>query len=363
MAGVLKNIIEDITGDLLESFLALRYDICTCKLCKNDMLAYTLSRVPAVYVTTEQGAIFSVAEQAKAENRAIILKVLLNAVEIVGDNPRHQLKEDKEQTFQLLLECLYKERGLDFRQYHRRLLKRRVALRLRANKLESYSDYLRLLINTPEEYDRLFEVLTINVSEFFRDPEIWPKTKELLSKLITAKSKLGSIPIIKIWCAGCANGEEAYSIAILAHELGAQKKGVDVQIFGTDIKQECLRNAQEGRYAKERVNNVSAERIKNYFSTENGTFRINQILKPMLQFQYLDLTTINSLENMDIILCRNVFIYFQRDLQEQLIMKFYKALQVGGHLILGKTETLLWEAKQIFEEVDFESRIYCRTQA
>lgn len=183
----LKNIIEDIARDFLNSALTLRYDICTCDLCKNDMLAYILSRVPARYVTTEEGSLYTIIEQTKLENEAVIAREIIKAIDVVSKNPRHKPKEDKEEAFRLLLTKIFEDRGLDFRHYHPQLLKRRIALRIRANGLNSYSEYLRLLINNPSEYEELFDVLTINVSEFFRDPDVWRRIAVILEGLIKRK--------------------------------------------------------------------------------------------------------------------------------------------------------------------------------
>ena len=104
----------------------------------------------------------------------------LNAIEKISKNPRHKLKEDKDQIFQMLLSKIYEDRGVDFRQYYQGVIKRKLAVRIRAHNLESYSDYLRFLISRPEEYDKLLEELCINVTEFFRDPPVWKAIKSCL---------------------------------------------------------------------------------------------------------------------------------------------------------------------------------------
>ena len=187
MVNKLKNIIEDIARNHLDSALTLRYDICTCSICKNDMLAFVLSRVPARYVTTEQGALYTISQQYEIEHQAEITKAITEAIDIISKNPRHKLKEDKNQVFQLLLDKIRNDRGLDFHHYHQGLLKRRVAIRLKAVKLNSYSDYLLLLMKNTEEYDKLFETLCINVSEFFRDPEVWETIRSLFQDMTTTK--------------------------------------------------------------------------------------------------------------------------------------------------------------------------------
>jgi competence protein ComFB len=131
MHDKLKNIIEDIARDFLNSALTLRYDICTCAQCKNDMLAHVLSNVPAKYVTTEQGAMHTIMQQTRAEHQAEIARALLQAIEIISKNPRHEIKENKSQTFSLLLDKIKEDRNIDFRHYHQDLLRRRVAVRIK----------------------------------------------------------------------------------------------------------------------------------------------------------------------------------------------------------------------------------------
>jgi len=357
MANKLKNIIEDIAADLLKVVLTLRYDICTCELCKNDMLAYVLSRIPAKYVTTEEESLRAIFEQTRIENQAQIARELIKAIEIVSENPPHQIKENREESFTLLLNKIFQDRGLDFRHYRRALLKRRIALRMRANNLDSYSKYLRLLINKPDEYDKLFEVLTINVSEFFRDPDVWNSVRVLLENLIKAKKKNNNYSI-KMWSAGCANGEEAYSAAIIVKELLKADKQFSVKIWGTDIDHKCIQAAQIADFNKEALKNVKPEYLKTSFESIGGRYRLNKEIKDLVEFKCLDLITAEHLEGMDVVFCRNVFIYFNRSLQEMLLMKLYKSLQTGGYLIMGKVETILREAKEIFTEINFHERIY-----
>lgn len=357
MAEKLKNIIEDIVADFLNVVLALRYDICTCDMCKNDMLAYVLSRVPARYVTTEQGSLHTIIEQTKAEHQAQIGREIIKAIEIVSKNPRHEVKEDREKSFELLLDKIYQDRGLDFRHYRRELLKRRIAVRLRANRLGSYAEYLRLLINKPEEYDKLFEVLTINVSEFFRDPEIWDSLRLIIENLIKSKKQNRDFSI-QVWSAGCAKGEETYSIAILLKELLKTERQFSFKVWGTDIKQECIKIAQAGEYSKEYLKNVNAEYLITYFGHGGGRYQVKKEIRDLVEFRALDLINSPHLENMDAVLCRNVFIYFERSLQEALLTKFYKSLIKGGYLVMGKVETILGEAREIFREINYDAKIY-----
>lgn len=360
MPGKLRNIIEDIARDFLNSSLTLRYDICTCAQCKNDMLAYVLSHVPAKYVTTESGAMHTIMQETRVETQAVIARAILQAVDLVSKSPRHELKENKTKIFELLLDKIKENRGLDLHHYHQDLLRRRVAVRLRSLGVASYSEYLRLLLNKPEEYDKLFEVLCINVSEFFRDPEVWALERKLFEKVVREKRGSGTDKNIRVWSAGCANGEEAHTIAILLREtLGGWSPEFNVEISATDIDKVSLNAAMLGRYEKSVLRNVEKKLLERYFSAgPDGTYQANEDIRRMITLRYLDLTTSDTLNDFDFVFCRNVFIYFDHNLQEQLLMKFYKALKPGGYLTMGKSETLIREAKTIFEPVDVEARIY-----
>jgi chemotaxis protein methyltransferase CheR len=353
-----RNIIEEIAGDFLNTALELRYDICTCSQCKSDMLAHVLSRIPAQYATTETGILYTIIEQTRVEKKVEIARAILSAIEAIGRNPHHTLKEDKAQAFKLLLNKIFEDRRLDFSQYREGFLKRRVALRMHVNKIDSYSNYLLLLIKNPEEYEKLFDVLCINISEFFRDPVVWQSLRGHLESLIQQKLKLNDRHI-RIWSAGCANGEEPYSVAILLKEiLNYNAAQFSIEIYGTDIDKKCLKAADAAGYPKESLKNVDAKYLKSSFTSSGKDFRVKEEVKNWVQLESRDLILDDSIEATDVILCRNVFIFLGRDLQEQLLTKFYKSLKTGGYLILGKVEMILGEAKEIFEEIDCKNRIF-----
>jgi chemotaxis protein methyltransferase CheR len=363
MADKLRNIIEDIARDFLNSALTLRYDICTCAQCKNDMLAHILSHIPAKYVTTEQGALHTIMQQTRAEHQAEIARAILQAIELIGTNPRHKIKEDKNQTFALLLDKIREDRNIDFRHYHQDLLRRRVAVRIKTLGLPSYSEYLRLLISSSEEYDKLFEVLCINVSEFFRDTDVWVQIRKLFETCIRRK-KADHEKSIRIWSAGCATGDEPYTIAILLREiLGAELSGFSIEIVATDVDKKAMDMAKKGQYEKGSVRSMDKTILDKYFDCADGVYEVNDQVKKMVTIKYLDLTSNDLVKDCDFVLCRNVFIYFDRSLQEQLLMKFYNGLKPNGYLAMGKSETLIREATQIFEPIDIENRIYRKITA
>ncbi len=317
MTEKLKNIVEDIVSDFLDRTIAQRFDICRCPMCRNDMLAYILSRVPAKYVTTEIGTIYTLIEQTRIEHQAEIGRAVINAIEIIRKSPRHKLVEDTNESFKLLLEKIYGDRGLDLRHYHQELLKRRLSLRIRANNLNSYSEYLRLLIKKPEEYNELFDTLCINVSEFFRDAEVWITVRYLLENIVRQKIQSGD-KNIKIWSAGCASGEEAYSIAITLQDiLKENNQNIFARIHATDIDKTCLNNLSKAEYQKDQLKNVDAKYLNKYFARSGtGNYKLKPEITNMVENQYLDLTSEAMIPITDLVFCRNVFIYFSRSLQE-----------------------------------------------
>lgn len=355
----LRNIIENIAKDFLDQALTQRNDICTCQTCKNDMLAHVLTKIPAKYVTTDQEALNVIIEQTKVEHQAEFARATLEAITFVNKNPRHNALENKTEAFQTLLKKLHDDRGADFRHYHQELLKRRASIRLRANNMTNYADYLRLLINKPDEFDRLLEVLYINVSEFFRDPGVWKAVRNILEKIILKKISTNDLNL-RIWSAGCANGEEPFSLALLIKDILESKPQpfFQVSIIATDIDKKCLDFLKAPVYPADRVKNVDRYFLMKYFDVDTTGYKPKEEIKKMIDFRFLNLTSNDRIYETDVVICRNVFIYFDRNLQEQLLMKFYNSLKPGGYLILGQVETIMNEAREIFNEIDDTNRIY-----
>lgn len=271
--------------------------------------------------------------------------------------------DDKD--LQQLLQKVFEERGFDFRQYKISMLKRRLARRLTATRSESYQDYAEILDAHPEEYKKLFDDLTINVSRFFRNP----LTFELLYKVVLPdiiEYKQASMDnMIRIWSAGCANGEEPYSIAILLTELlGKQLKNYNTTIYATDIDTDALDSTKSGEYSEDSVVEVKKGILDKYFHFD-GNYRIKDNVKELVDFSYHDLTSEKFIApaksvfvNFDLILCRNVLIYFSRTLQDKVFNNFTNDLNKKGYLVLGETETLPDDFKSDFVCVDSLSKIY-----
>ena len=261
--------------------------------------------------------------------------------------------------FLALLNRIRKVRGLDCGQYKDKCIKRRVAVRMRANKVATYRDYLLVLKKNPSEYDQLLDALTINVSSFFRDSGTFAVIEDaVLPQLISFKQKHNS-KIIRLWSAGCASGEEPYSLAICLSDLLADRgEEFNYTIYATDIDEGSLAKARLAEYDGEFVGGVDEKRLKRYFSSCNGKYTVNKEVKARVRFKRHDLIADRPLTHLDLILCRNVVIYFSRDLQEKLFQAFYDGLNPGGYLVMGKTETLTSHAGKMFRPVDAKERVY-----
>lgn len=252
------------------------------------------------------------------------------------NSPSSILKEAHARTekgLPVLLEKVYAERGWDFRGYKKTTLARRVTKRLQANRASSLSEYLELLEKDPAEYSRLFSSMTIKVSEFFREPEVFSAISDIL------KGELNATPA-RAWCCGCACGEEAYSVAMLLSEcLDAGALGRS-KVFATDIDPEALEQARRATYRADSVVNVPHELLERYFIEKDGQHKVKYGIRNLVKFGTMDIVQSTPLSGMHLVLCRNLFIYFEKGLQEQVFQKLDYALRPGGVLALGKAEVL-----------------------
>ncbi|MBI5300170.1 MAG: protein-glutamate O-methyltransferase CheR [Deltaproteobacteria bacterium] len=258
-----------------------------------------------------------------------------------------------------LLNKIHRERGVDFTLYRTAHLERRLGARLRARQTQSYNDYIKILDQDPEEYIKLFDTLFIHVSHFFRDPKAWDcLRKNVLPEIIRGKEER-HLKKIRIWCAGISMGQEVYTVAILLKEaLGKEIDNFRPQIYGTDVDHGTLMQAMEGRYTEQDLREIGPALLHKYFQQSNGIFTIDDSVRLITKFMAHNLVTQPSLGNMNLILCRNVLIYFSKELQAVILEKLYRALQRGGYLMIGKSESLPKEMREWYEPVSHGERIY-----
>ena len=267
--------------------------------------------------------------------------------------------------FEKILAKVHKERNLDFSQYREKLLMRRIMVRLRAIKETTFEKYFTYLTAHPSEMDQLVDVLTINVTEFFRDPDVFDVIEtRLIPELFERKRALDS-RVVRIWSCGCSSGQEAYSILMLIAEyLGAQLPRYQLSIYGTDIDTQSLARAKEGIYEASGFKNLAPRKrallAKYFYDMGHDRYWIREEWPKYITFQYHDMIAEPVLRHMDMILCRNVMIYFDRPLQDQVIQRFWTSLQSEGFLVLGKVEGILGWGSDHFTEYDRKARIYIK---
>ena len=262
--------------------------------------------------------------------------------------------------FEALARRISEGGGLAIDAYKTKCIRRRIAVRMRACGVHTYGEYQALLDRSPGEYDRLRDALTINVTRFFRNADTWERLATgFLPDLWRPAGGL------RIWSAGCASGEEAYSLAMLAAELAAERgdpAGLErVQVDATDIDRESLRRAEAARYRAEALLETPAPMRERYFERIGEEYRVAESIRRRVQVRTLDLSReAPPARSYDLIVCRNVVIYFERPMQERLFQVFFETLRPGGLLLLGKVETLFGGARDRLTLLDARERIYRR---
>lgn len=228
---------------------------------------------------------------------------------------------------------IYRQFGLNLEGYKEKQLKRRIVSLMQSQGLDDFNTYFGMLAKDEEQLLKFLDKVTINVSEFFRNPEIF---KVLETKMFPEMLK--EKPRLKIWSAACSNGSEPYSIAIILEEL---TPGVRHQIEATDIDRKILETAKKGYFEERFLKNVSQARLSKFFTPEEKGFSLKDEIKNRVQFRHHDLLLDNYGRNYDLIVCRNVTIYFTNEAQDLLYRKFWEALNPGGYLFIGATENML----------------------
>jgi two-component system CheB/CheR fusion protein len=256
---------------------------------------------------------------------------------------------------------LRSQTGHDFSQYKRTTIVRRVERRMAVHQIDGLEDYLRYMQLTHGEADALFRELLIGVTNFFRDSEIFDEVQKKAIPQLFAGKAAGSV--IRVWVPGCSTGEEAYSIAMLLRErMEELKENFKVQIFATDIDREAIDHARAGVYPSSIIADVSPERLAHFFDQEQpdgSSYRIRKTIRDMLIFSEHDLIKNPPFSKVDLISCRNLLIYMGAELQKKLMPLFHYALNQGGLLVLGSSESV-GDFVNLFEPVERKSRIYKR---
>jgi two-component system, chemotaxis family, CheB/CheR fusion protein len=261
-----------------------------------------------------------------------------------------------EEVFKQLLTVLRIRRGVDFTNYKPSTIKRRIARRMALNKIEKLLDYLTFLRENKSEQDALYNDMLISVTSFFRDPKSFDLLcNNILPGLINQKT--GNEPI-RIWVAGCATGEEAYSMAICLQEyLGDKAFARKIQIFATDVSEIAIAKARTGIYRQNDLAGLSAQRVQQFFNKIDGTYQVNKSVRDMCVFAHHNLLKDPPFSKIDLVSCRNVLIYLEPVLQKAALSTFHYSLNEKGFLMLGKSETI-GSNSDLFSTYNQHERIY-----
>lgn len=253
------------------------------------------------------------------------------------------LQPDEERRMDLLLDQVRARSGIDFSIYRAPTIRRRLQRRMHDTGSVTLDDYIRYVRRHPEEYQRLASSFLIKVTDFFRDPDLFEYVRtELLPDVMAAmRARVStSKPQLRLWSAGCATGEEAYSLAILvAEQLGDDLDNVDVRIFATDLDAEAVAFARRGVYPASAIEALPPALIARHFTRLDGAYEISKRVRSLVLFAQHDLGQRAAFPRIDLVLCRNVLIYFTPELQRRALQLFAFALREGGVLVLGKSET------------------------
>ena len=285
--------------------------------------------------------------------------------EQVTQNSHHDLMLAlADDAFCRIRDILKTHHNFDIGNYKDKCMKRRIAIRLRANRVAMASQYCEILESSPREQELLLKVLTIHVSQFWRNPVMYEALRQKIIPLLLDQARGAGRQEIPIMSIGCSTGEEPYSLAIILKEyFGREMKDISVKILGVDISNAVLDAARIATYGKDRLLEAPQPLVEKYFRREGDRFALEQVIRQMVEFRPGDLSDPESYVPSDLILCRNVLIYFERKEQEEVMLRFAQALRPGGVLVLGKAETLVGQARHLFHALDPVERIYRRSEA
>ncbi len=260
------------------------------------------------------------------------------------------------QSLQKVFLLLRDQTGHDFTQYKKSTIGRRIERRMALNHIEVVSDYVHYLQHNTTEVDALFRDLLIGVTAFFRDPEAFDVLEQRVIPALLADR--GKRDPLRVWVAGCSTGEEAYSIGILIREqMEAREQILDVQIFATDIDGQAVEEARLGLYPANIVLDVPPERLERWFTREHEQYRVSKVIRDIVVFAQQSVIKDPPFSRLDLVSCRNLLIYLEPEMQQQIIPLFHYALKPGGYLFLGTSESL-GSFTGLFETVDRKQKLF-----
>jgi two-component system, chemotaxis family, CheB/CheR fusion protein len=269
----------------------------------------------------------------------------------------HSPAGDSASLFQAAFDLVRQTTGLDLQQYKPSTLERRTVRRYQSLGLPSLAAYLAVLKSDPGEVIRLQQAFMISVTAFFRDAPVFAALAQAVQGHLAGR---GGSDGLRAWVAGCATGEEAYSVAmVLAESLGTQSGPIEVRVFATDVDRAALDHARSGVYTDDDLAGMPPERLARWFDRVPAGWRVNPGLRDLCVFSEHNLIAHPPFIHMDLISCRNVLIYFKPEQQRQLMQTFHYALNPGGLMLLGRSEAVAGE-QQLFQSLDAEQRLFVR---
>jgi two-component system CheB/CheR fusion protein len=268
------------------------------------------------------------------------------------------MSEQEDEQFENLLSYLQQNRGFDFTGYKRPSVMRRVKRRMQLVNLDSFVDYLDYLEVHPEEFFQLFNTILINVTSFFRDPASWEYlAKEIIPRILKEKQPDETV---RVWSAGCASGEEAYTAAmVLAEAMGVETFRRRVKVYATDVDEEALGIARQASYAAKDLQDIDSALRSKYFEPLNGRYIFRADLRRSVIFGRHDLVQDAPISKLDLLVCRNTLMYFNSETQARILARFHFALNENGCLFLGRAELLLTHS-HLFTPLDLRFRIFSK---
>ena len=266
---------------------------------------------------------------------------------------------DEPEKVEALLEYLKRSRGFDFTAYKRSSLIRRIQKRQQTVGADTFAAYQEYLEAHPEEFPLLFNTLLINVTSFFRDPDAWHYVaSEIVPRIVSATGPDGSI---RVWSAGCASGEEAYTMAmIFARQLGVDRFRQRVKIYASDVDEDALAQGRHASYTLQQVQEVPAEYLEKYFDRVDDRYVFQKDLRRSIIFGRHDLVQDPPISRVHLLACRNTLMYFTRESQSRILSRFHFALRPGGYLFMGRAELLLTHG-EMFTPQELKWRVFSRT--
>ena len=287
---------------------------------------------------------------------------LPNAVDIQPGSPPKLDERAVEQAEQALLDILIKLRsttGHDFKHYKRATVLRRIERRMQVTTQPNLPAYYRYICDHADETKALLDDMLIGVTNFFRDRESFESLeREVIPQLFARQNSTDSTHEIRVWSAGASTGEEAYSLAILLNEYKAETSSdFTIQVFASDIDDRAISTGRKGLYSEAIITDVSPVRLRQYFVKEDADYRVRKDIRERVLFAKHSLLVDPPFSQIDLIVCRNLLIYLDRDIQREILQMFHFALRAGGYLFLGTSESAD-ACPELFTTVDKKNRIF-----